>query len=155
MNFVLLSELTINPMYRDLVPVNQDDFQRILASVKEEGVREPIIVNQDFVVLDGHTRYAAAEAAGIDEVPFMIREFDSDWEERRYVRMANLQRRQLTKPQVAKLVVDQSKDYDGRHGKASPKSPNSDSLPQGKSAELAGKEIGMVPLILEWPPAAP
>lgn len=52
-------------------PINPDDpdFQKLVESIEELGIREPIVVTDDRYILSGHRRYAAARAAGLDEVP--------------------------------------------------------------------------------------
>jgi len=70
----LLSTSKIKPspendqLYR---PVNLDDPQTIALaeSIREFGVREPIVITLDDYILSGHRRYAAAKLAGLKQVP--------------------------------------------------------------------------------------
>jgi hypothetical protein len=52
-------------------PVNLDDPQiRELAdSISEYGLLEPIIITKDHIIASGHRRYAAAQLAGLSEIP--------------------------------------------------------------------------------------
>ena len=52
-------------------PVNLDDPETIALadSIREFGVREPIVVTLDGFILSGHRRYAAAKLARLAEVP--------------------------------------------------------------------------------------
>lgn len=47
-------------------------------SIKQHGILRPIIVNRDFVILDGHRRWVRAKKFGVKEVPIEIREFQNE-----------------------------------------------------------------------------
>lgn len=76
-----VSKITPSPendlLYR---PVRLDDQQTIqLAdSIREFGVREPIVVTTDGYILSGHRRYAAAKLAGMKKVPVRYESISSD-----------------------------------------------------------------------------
>lgn len=53
-----------NPRHNDGEAVD-----RVAASIKEYGFKQPIIVDKDNVIVAGHTRYKAAHKLGIDKVP--------------------------------------------------------------------------------------
>ena len=52
-------------------PVRKDDPATVslAASIREHGVKEPLVLTRDNYVLSGHRRLAASEMAGLDEVP--------------------------------------------------------------------------------------
>jgi ParB-like chromosome segregation protein Spo0J len=52
-------------------PINPDDpaFVELVASIRERGVLEPIIITADGWIVSGHRRHAAARAAGQPTVP--------------------------------------------------------------------------------------
>jgi hypothetical protein len=52
-------------------PVTPDDPETIsLAhSIRENGIREPIVISADHYIISGHRRYVAARMAGLREVP--------------------------------------------------------------------------------------
>lgn len=51
-------------------PRNNDDaVAAVAASIKEFGWRQPIVVDEDGVILVGHTRWKAAKLLGLDKVP--------------------------------------------------------------------------------------
>jgi hypothetical protein len=76
-----VSKITPSPendlLYR---PVRLDDRQTIqLAdSIREFGVREPIVLTTDNYILSGHRRYAAAKLAGMKKVPVRYENISSD-----------------------------------------------------------------------------
>ena len=53
-----------NPRHND-----GEAVERVAASIKEYGFKQPIIVDKDNVIVAGHTRYKAAHKLGIDKVP--------------------------------------------------------------------------------------
>ena len=42
------------------------------ASIREFGFRQPIVVDEDGVIVVGHTRYKAALTLGLEEVPVHV-----------------------------------------------------------------------------------
>ncbi len=74
------------------------DLAELVASVREKGVLEPILVRPldgRFQIIAGERRYRAAREAELDEVPCVIREC-SDAEVTEIALIENLQRRDLT-----------------------------------------------------------
>jgi hypothetical protein len=55
-------------------PVRDDDpeIAALAASIREYGVREPLVVSADGYLLSGHRRHAAARLAGLREVPVRV-----------------------------------------------------------------------------------
>ncbi len=53
---------------------NDDAIEKVAASIKEFGWRQPIVVDPDGVIIAGHTRYQAAKRLGMAEVPAHIAE---------------------------------------------------------------------------------
>jgi hypothetical protein len=51
------------------VDYNDPDFRALVASIRERGVLQALVVTLDGFILSGHRRYAAARVAGLDEVP--------------------------------------------------------------------------------------
>ena len=52
-------------------PVNLEspDMQALVQSIRQHGVKEPLVVTEDGWILSGHRRHAAAQAAGLKTVP--------------------------------------------------------------------------------------
>ncbi len=53
---------------------NEAAIAKVAASIKEFGFRQPIVVDQDYVVVAGHTRLLAARQLGLSSVPVHIAE---------------------------------------------------------------------------------
>lgn len=67
-----LKEYDSNP--RD----NKRSVDKVADSIKQYGWRVPIVVDENFVILAGHTRYKAAKILGLNTVPVHIAENLSD-----------------------------------------------------------------------------
>ena len=52
--------------------LNAAAVDAVVASLKEFGWRQPIVVDADGVIVVGHTRYLAAEKMGLAEVPVHV-----------------------------------------------------------------------------------
>lgn len=53
---------------------NEAAIDKVAASIKEFGWRQPIVVDQEMVVIAGHTRLQAAKRLGMDKVPVHVAE---------------------------------------------------------------------------------
>src|SRR5215204_2126075 len=75
------------------------------ASIRQYGILEPLIVrpvNSHFEVVVGERRYRAAQQAGLDEVPVIVRSY-SDEEVMEINLVENVQREDLSAVEKAKL----------------------------------------------------
>lgn len=67
-------ELNIN----DLIPYennprkNDEAVQYVANSIKEFGFKVPIVIDKDYVIVAGHTRYKASKQLGLEKVPCII-----------------------------------------------------------------------------------
>jgi ParB family chromosome partitioning protein len=92
---VPVEEVTPNP---DQPRQNLGDLSELIASIREKGVLEPLLVRKvggRFQIIAGERRYRAAIEAGLDEVPCVLRE-SSDAEMMELALVENLQRKDLT-----------------------------------------------------------
>lgn len=64
----------------DLIPyennprINDYAVKKVMDSIKEYGFTNPIIVDADMVIIAGHTRREASILAGLDRVPYIVRD---------------------------------------------------------------------------------
>lgn len=86
-----------------LVPeVSQDQYATMLADVRIRGFQDPALVNQDDVVVDGHTRKRVAEEL---HIPLLIeRRTLTPEQEMQHLVLDNLSRRHLTASQRAAML---------------------------------------------------
>lgn len=100
------TRIYIDPEYLALVPrPSQEQRDALKESLKTQGQLEPITVNKDGKVLDGHTRFdLCAELQIIPKT--IVKEFATVDEERIYVITTNLARRHLSEFQIFELFED-------------------------------------------------
>ncbi len=89
----------------DLIDPNPDqprqamgDLSELIASVREKGIIEPLVVRQRgprYQIIAGERRYHAAVQAGLHELPVVVRDVD-DTEMLELALVENLQRKDLT-----------------------------------------------------------
>lgn len=51
---------------------NEAAIEPVAASIKEFGFKVPIVIDKDNVIVAGHTRLAAAQRLGLEEVPVIV-----------------------------------------------------------------------------------
>lgn len=99
-----LEKLKIKPKYKDMIPRPcSDDYGAMLDDIEKNGIREPIVVNNGFYILDGHTRYDIAKELGTKEVEYIIRDFKDEDAEIKYMYSINLLRRHLNTAQRVEM----------------------------------------------------
>src|SRR5215471_7476216 len=73
-----ISQITVaefNPARR----ANRNALTGLLLSIQKYGILEPLVLNRDLILADGHRRLACAKLLDMEEVPVAIhREFDLD-----------------------------------------------------------------------------
>ncbi|HEX3999769.1 MAG TPA: DNA modification methylase [Pirellulales bacterium] len=52
--------------------LNDDAVDAVVASIREFGFRQPIVVDSDGVIIVGHTRWKAAQKLGVEKVPVHV-----------------------------------------------------------------------------------
>ena len=52
--------------------INDDAVAAVVASIREFGFRQPIVVDENGVIIVGHTRYKAAQQLGLEKVPVHV-----------------------------------------------------------------------------------
>lgn len=109
-----LEEIAPNP---DQPRQNLGDLSELIASIREKGVLEPLLVRKvggRFQIIAGERRYRAAIEAGLDEVPCIIRE-TSDAEMMELALIENLQRKDLTPFEEADGLKALAENYGYTH----------------------------------------
>lgn len=101
--------------YADRFPMlDTDELNRLADDIRENGLRNPIVLDGEGRILDGRNRWAACEIADVTPVTVA---FDGD-DEAAYVLSANVSRRHMTTGQqamsTALVLVDAGKRENGR-----------------------------------------
>jgi len=104
LKYIKTSEIRQDEEYETIVPrPSQDDYSTLKESIQNVGIRVPLIVDQEFVLLDGYTRYKAATELATPEVPIEVRQFKNRLETMLFIVEINVARRHLTVAQKANL----------------------------------------------------
>lgn len=62
------------PYSRNARKISSKAIDKVAASIKEFGFRQPIVVDRESVIIAGHTRLLAAQKLGLREVPVHVAE---------------------------------------------------------------------------------
>jgi hypothetical protein len=91
-----LPNFKVNPEYEGLFSrLSQDAYNELKESIRVNGQYVPIVVNSNYVLLDGHNRLKACRELGA--VPkFEIKKFAAQEEEVEFVIRVNLERRHMS-----------------------------------------------------------
>ena len=95
----------------DLIPyennarINDDAVEFVANSIKEFGFKNPIIIDNNNVIIAGHTRLKAAEKLGIKKVPCIIAD-DLTEEQIKAFRIADNSTAQIAEWDMAKLQAE-------------------------------------------------
>ena len=149
--------LKIDEDYLDLVPRPTNEERQILKfSIMDDGLQQPIIANQKRIILDGHTRSEICEELNI-KPKYVIKKFSSIEEERKFVILSNLARRNLSKFQKILLAWEiyeneKKRARERELWKTNPKMAVTDKkgkivrikykIKEGNASEIFGKYMG-------------
>ncbi len=101
-----IEELRPNP-YQPRKTFNDEDQKRLIASIKQSGIIQPIIVRKaesGYEIIAGERRWRAAQTAGLKDVPIVIRKA-SDLEAAELSLIENLLREELSPLEEADAYV--------------------------------------------------
>ena len=76
---VSIEKLHFDEDYKAVFKQEEDKVQRIAEDMKANGFdkSQPIILDENYAILDGNSRYMACQIAGITKVPVIIKKFES------------------------------------------------------------------------------
>lgn len=142
-------EITISDNYYNLVPrPTLEERKALKESIIIHGQREPIIINENGVILDGHTRFEICSDLGL-EPKYRIEKFETETLEIGYVIEANLKRRHLTSFQkielsyVLYLAMKEDAIERGRSNLKSYSGKLTKNNIVGRTTDNLGREIGV------------
>lgn len=70
----MVAPTSVRPYYLNSKQHPPGQIKELAYSIREFGFDQPIVVDEDNVILKGHGRYLAAEYLGLEEVPVVTRE---------------------------------------------------------------------------------
>lgn len=98
-----ISELILNEKYSEIVPRHTpEEYASLRDSIDMEGQKDPIVINNKGVILDGYTRYEILQNLG-REIETRVKQFSNIKDEEYYVIETNLNRRHLNAFQKVEL----------------------------------------------------
>lgn len=117
-----VKDIKLDPVYKELVPpLTKGGFKLLQESIIEVGLYEPIVINQDKILLDGHHRFKVIQELGWSKIPVERKYFENDVDEKIYVIETNVIRRQLSEYQrtllgqeLEPLYSEKAKQNQGR-----------------------------------------
>lgn len=108
----------LNDQLYDPVDTEEPSFLALVASIREHGILETIVVSADGFVLSGHRRLAAAEELGLERITVRVRHDISYFRDQdtflRLLASYNRQRVKTTSEQVREEVVLMADDSSAR-----------------------------------------
>jgi hypothetical protein len=92
-------------LYDNFTPNADEDDRKLYFSIKENGIREPLHISVDGVILSGHRRYAVATWLGLDTVPCIVAEdvIYSDLSKEERIRVLAVYNKQRDKSNAERL----------------------------------------------------
>lgn len=147
---IKLNEIKVKEEYLKRVPrMKPEDLKAFKESIELNGIQEPLVLNSDLVLLDGHSRYQEAKDQCIEYVPYRIKDFKDILLEKKYVAECNLARRHLNTYQKIELgdyLVDIEKELAKKRmsdgGKGIKVSSSDPTLQTGRITDIIAKRIG-------------
>jgi hypothetical protein len=144
-----MSEINGVHPYADKFPMlPQAELEELAQSIRESGLRQPIVVTVDGLILDGRNRFQACRMAGVE--PETVVYEGADLAE--YVLDANITRRNMTTGQRAMataLVLEaDGRRTNGRWAYGTFEFPDS-----GKSEKTARNALNYAGVVLDYTPA--
>jgi ParB family chromosome partitioning protein len=86
----------LKPHPKNFEVYGQEEVSDLIKSLTDHGMKNPIIVNKEFTIISGHRRYKAALELGWEEVPYIVREFNSSLDELETLVLDNAYRAEKT-----------------------------------------------------------
>lgn len=94
---VSIDKLHFDEDYKAVFKQEEDKVQRIAEDMKANGFdkSQPIILDENYAILDGNSRFMACQIAGITKVPVIIKKFESKKEALLYALGLQMNRRNI------------------------------------------------------------
>lgn len=148
-----INELIIREPFCSLFPIDPEVQAAITKSLLDSGYNEAYPIHvwdspEGYVILDGHTRTAAAIDLCLDDIPVYILKFESEGKAFKHACNAQRNRRNISKNEVTRLILagvkyfDKRKPQGGDHCSDDFKSKTSQEVLLLPSAEELAKDFG-------------
>ena len=144
-DLIKLSELNIQDPFASIFPIGDDTLESIKRNMDTNGFDQvfPIIVwEKKNIVVDGHTRFAAAKAIGLEEIPVLFKDFDNEDDAILYSFHVQRNRRNMSDDDILRCLELLDKIHAGSKKKKGLDTPE---LTQKEANEIRAKELGISP----------
>lgn len=140
-----ISELKVQDPFSSIFPIGYDTLESIKLDMSKNGFDPvfPIIVwDKKDIVVDGHTRFAAAKAIGMEEVPVLFKDFENEDDAILYSFHLQRNRRNMSDDDILRCL----ELLDTIHEAAQNEKPiDSPELTRKETNEIRAKELGISP----------
>jgi ParB family chromosome partitioning protein len=129
-----IAEIVIDPEISKIFTIQDKAVEEIARKMKKTGYdkSQPVVIwKGENILLDGHTRLAAAKELGLEEIPSVEMEFEDREDALFYTYERQVMRRNLTSSEIltAAQMIHGRKEYDGK----------------GRAAEQLAERLGISP----------
>ena len=83
-NKILMMPVNSIKPYENNPRCNDDAVEYVANSIREFGFKQPIVVDKNYVIIAGHTRFKAARKLGLKEVPVLVADDLTDEQAKAY-----------------------------------------------------------------------
>ncbi len=143
-DLIHISELIVQDPFAAIFPIGNETLESIQQNMEANGFDEifPIIAWEGKnIVVDGHTRFAAAKAAGMEEVPVLFKSFDNEDDAVLYSFHIQRNRRNISDEDILNCLalldtIHESKKEGNKDGS----NPN-----RKETNQIRAKELGISP----------
>ena len=139
-----ISELIVQDPFAAIFPIGVETLESIQQNMEANGFDEifPIIAWEGKnIVVDGHTRFAAAKAAGLEEVPVLFKPFDNEDDAVLYSFHVQRNRRNMSDEDILNCLAL----LDTIHGSKKESDEDGSTLNRKETNQMRAKELGISP----------
>lgn len=143
-DLINISELKIQDPFASIFPIGDDTLASITTHMDKNGFDQafPIIVwEEKNIVVDGHTRFAAAKALGLEEVPILLKDFESEDDAILYSFHVQRNRRNISDDDILRCL----ELLDTVHAVVKKDGMDQSKLTIKETNEIRAKELGISP----------
>ena len=124
----------------------------MIASVREHGIYQPLIITINGYILSGHQRLEAAKLAGAKEVPVIVKPIMTEEEIERTILDSNVGRKKTNEERLREyreFKRIESQEARGRQGYKAEFRANLPGTKSGRAREIAASKVGFKPTTAE------
>lgn len=100
-----IAKLKPNPLNPRGPVVEDDALRELAASIREQGLLQPILITPNNLIVAGHRRVVACALVGVVEVPVVVKELD-EAAQIEIMLVENLQRQDLNPLQIGQAAIE-------------------------------------------------